>query len=211
MKRRLQVALDMPSIDEALKIGRKAVEGGADIIEAGTPLIKREGISAVRRLKRELGVPTMADLKIIDFGRTEAQFAFDSGADYVTVLGSATTKTIEEAVAVAHSCGGGIAVDLIGVYDVIASYNHVLPLKIDYLYLQSGLGEAVEGKMPLDDVKKLFDVSKIPLGVAGGLDAENIGRALLPGVEVFVVGGAITQARDPATETLRLKGLIKGV
>jgi len=203
--------LDMPSISEALTIGGKAVEGGADIIEAGTPLIKKEGIGAVRRLRSGLGVPTLADLKIIDFGMTEAQFAFDAGADIVTVLGSATTKTIEEAVDVAHSCGGKIAVDLIGVYDVIASYNHVLPLKIDYLYLQSGFGEAVEGKMPLDDVKKLFDVSKVPLGVAGGLDAENIGRALLPGVEVFVVGGAITQVSDPATETQKLKKLISGV
>ncbi len=210
MKRKLQVALDMTSISEAIKIGGEAAEGGADIIEAGTPLIKKEGISAVRRIKNELGLPTLADLKIIDFGRREAEFAFDAGADIVTVLGSATTKTVEEAVEVAHAYGGRIAIDLIGVYDVIASYNHVLPLKVDYIYLQSGLGEAVEGKMPLDDVKKLFDVSKIPLGIAGGLDAENVAKALLPGIEVFVVGGAITHSCDPADETRRLVRTIKG-
>jgi len=65
--------------------------------------------------------------------------------------------------------------------------------------------------MPLDDVKKLFDVSKIPLGIAGGLDAENIAKALLPGIEVFVVGGAITHSRNPADETRRLVRTINGV
>jgi len=204
------VALDIPSSAEALRIGKMAVAGGADIIEAGTPLIKREGIGAVRKLKDELKVPILADLKIIDYGKMEAQFAFDSGADIVTVLGSATTSTIEETVDVAKACGGKIAIDLIGVYDVISSYNHVLPLKIDYIYLYTGLEELVEGKMPFDDVKKLFDVSRVPLGVAGSLNAGNIDKALLPGVEVLVVGSAITKAKDPKAETEKIKRIISG-
>ncbi|MEM4160929.1 MAG: bifunctional hexulose-6-phosphate synthase/ribonuclease regulator, partial [Thermoplasmata archaeon] len=36
----LQVALDMENIERALEIGAEAVAGGADWVEAGTPLIK---------------------------------------------------------------------------------------------------------------------------------------------------------------------------
>ena len=210
MKRKLQVAIDETSIDKALALGMQAVEGGVDIVEAGAPLIKSEGIRAVTELKKELGVPVVADLKIIDFGDTEARLAFDAGADMVTVLCSATTATIGGAVDAAKSCGGKIIIDLIGVYDIVQSYNHVLPLKPDYLYLTTGFAEWDNGKAAFDDVRKLFDVSKIPLGVAGGLNAGNISKGLLPGVEVLVVGRGITAARDPRDETAKLKQIIAG-
>ena len=38
----LQVALDLLEIDRAVEIAEEAVRGGADWIEAGTPLIKSE-------------------------------------------------------------------------------------------------------------------------------------------------------------------------
>jgi len=149
-QKKLQVALDVLSIKDALILGRQAVLGGADIIEVGTPLIKSEGIVAVRKIKDALNghdVLVVADLKIIDSGSVEAKLAFDAGADVVTVLGSATAQTISEAVSVASKAGKKIAVDLIGVYDVISSYNHVLPLGVDYIYLHTGLDEEVAGKM----------------------------------------------------------------
>ncbi len=209
VKRKLQVAIDATSIEEALTLGRQAVEGGVDIVEAGAPLIKKEGISAVTKLK-ELNVPILADLKIIDFGDIEARLAFEAGADMVTVLCSATTTTIGDAVDAARSCGGKIVIDLIGVYDVVQSYNHVLPFKPDYIYLTTGFAQWDNGKTAFDDVRRLFDVSRIPLGVAGGLNADNISTGLLPGVEVLVVGRGITAAADPRAETAKLKKIIAG-
>ncbi|HEC94778.1 MAG TPA: bifunctional hexulose-6-phosphate synthase/ribonuclease regulator, partial [Thermoplasmatales archaeon] len=43
MKVVLQVALDLLNAHRALKIAEEAVNGGADWLEAGTPLIKSEG------------------------------------------------------------------------------------------------------------------------------------------------------------------------
>ncbi|MCI4317798.1 MAG: bifunctional hexulose-6-phosphate synthase/ribonuclease regulator, partial [Thermoplasmata archaeon] len=40
----LQVALDFENLSRALPAAREAVEGGADWVEAGTPLIKSEGL-----------------------------------------------------------------------------------------------------------------------------------------------------------------------
>ena len=43
----LQVALDFVNLDRALRAAREAVRGGAEWVEAGTPLIKSEGLDAV--------------------------------------------------------------------------------------------------------------------------------------------------------------------
>ena len=48
---RLQVALDFVDLSRAMKVAEAAVAGGADLIEAGTPLIKSEGLDVVRKLR----------------------------------------------------------------------------------------------------------------------------------------------------------------
>ena len=51
MKTILQVALDLLNEHRAIEIAKDSVKGGADWIEAGTPLIKSEGMEIVRKLK----------------------------------------------------------------------------------------------------------------------------------------------------------------
>jgi 3-hexulose-6-phosphate synthase/6-phospho-3-hexuloisomerase len=48
----LQVALDLLELKRAVEIAKEAVEGGADWLEVGTPLIKSEGMNAVRIMKK---------------------------------------------------------------------------------------------------------------------------------------------------------------
>ena len=48
----LQVALDLLELKRAVEIAGEAIEGGADWLEAGTPLIKSEGMDAIRELKK---------------------------------------------------------------------------------------------------------------------------------------------------------------
>jgi 3-hexulose-6-phosphate synthase/6-phospho-3-hexuloisomerase len=47
MKPVLQVALDLMHRKRAMEIAKEAVAGGADWIEAGTPLIKSEGAPGI--------------------------------------------------------------------------------------------------------------------------------------------------------------------
>ncbi len=47
---KLQVALDLLTIEDALELAGKVAEH-VDIIELGTPLIKAEGLSAVTAIK----------------------------------------------------------------------------------------------------------------------------------------------------------------
>ena len=88
MKPVLQVALDLVHGDRALAIAREAVKGGVDWIEAGTPLIKSEGMDIVRKLKKAFPTHTIvADMKTIDVGGAEVEIAAKSGAGAVVILG----------------------------------------------------------------------------------------------------------------------------
>ncbi|HPP12329.1 MAG TPA: orotidine 5'-phosphate decarboxylase, partial [bacterium] len=82
MKTLLQVALDFVDLPRALKVAGEAVAAGVDLLEAGTPLIKACGLEAVRVLRREFpGTKIVADMKVMDTGRLEADIAFKAGAD----------------------------------------------------------------------------------------------------------------------------------
>src|SRR5205823_9530825 len=95
-----------------------AVEGGADWIEAGTPLVKSEGMEAVRELKKSFpGKTIVADLKTMDTGAFEVEIAAKAGADVITVMGVTDGATMLEAGKAAHSDGAKVMVDLMRVPD----------------------------------------------------------------------------------------------
>ena len=65
----VQLALDFPTVDEALKYAELGIRSGIDIIEAGTPLIVSAGASAIGELARAFpGYPVLADYKTMDSG-----------------------------------------------------------------------------------------------------------------------------------------------
>ena len=83
----LQVALDMINGHRALTMAQECVRGGTDWLEAGTPLIKAEGMSIITSLKKTFGKPVVADMKIMDTGKMETEIASKSGADIISVMG----------------------------------------------------------------------------------------------------------------------------
>ena len=84
----LQIALDLMQLKRAVVIAHEAVDGGADWVEVGTPLIKSEGAEAVRTLRREFpGKKIIADTKTMDVGGVEVEIMAKAGADIITVLG----------------------------------------------------------------------------------------------------------------------------
>ena len=69
--------------------------GGADWLEVGTPLIKAAGLDAVRALKERFPDRVIvANLKIMDAGRVEVEYAAKVGAGVVSVLAAADDATI---------------------------------------------------------------------------------------------------------------------
>ncbi|MBL7158076.1 MAG: orotidine 5'-phosphate decarboxylase [Candidatus Omnitrophica bacterium] len=205
----LQLALDFVNLKRALKIAEKAVPRGVDRIEAGTPLIKSEGLDVVRALRRKFPNKTIvADMKIMDAGRIEVESAAKSGANVITVLGAASDATLRESVEAAANYGAKIEVDLVGVKNAPRRAAEAEKIGADFIGVHCAIDEQMEGK---DSFKRLTDVVnavKIPVVVAGGLNSETVRKAIACGASILVVGGAIIKASDPAKATSRIKTAI---
>jgi len=201
----LQVALDFENLSRALTAAREAVAGGADWVEAGTPLIKSEGLDAVRELKKAFpDHPIVADMKVMDTGAFEVEIAAKAGAEYVTVLGAADDDTIAEAVRGADQYGAGIIVDLLNVPDPVARTRRAAELGARAACLHIGIDMQMQGRTPFEALERLCRDAPIPVAVAGGLNSETIAEAVRAGATILVVGGAITKSPDIKAATERI-------
>lgn len=202
----MQVALDFLELERAVKLAHEAVEGGVDWLEAGTPLIKSEGLEAVRVLRREFpGRKIVADLKTMDAGRLEVEAAAKAGANVVVVMAAACFSTIVEAVRAAENFGAEIAVDLLGVSDPVGLARRLEECGVAQLYVHTPVDDQMLGKDPFEVVRRLTAKVRRPVAVAGGINSENAAEALKAGASIVIVGGAITKSPDAveAARTIR--------
>jgi len=199
---KLQVALDFLELPRAMDVAKLAVAGGADYIEAGTPLIKSEGLDSVRRLRAEFPDKTIiADMKTMDAGKIEAQAAAKAGADIITVSGTASLPTIRECVETGAHYGIEVAVDLLGVEDPVAFASQAGELGVAWLDVHCPIDQQMTGQDPLSVLKQVRGATDLILAVAGGINSETAPQAVAAGADVVIVGGAITKAVDPKQAT----------
>jgi 3-hexulose-6-phosphate synthase / 6-phospho-3-hexuloisomerase len=202
----LQLALDFVDISRALTVAKLAVPAGIDWLEAGTPLIKSEGLNAIRELRR--GFPQLtivADMKIMDAGRIEVESAAKAGANLVDVLGAASDATIAECVQAGKNYGAKIVVDLISVADPVARAQQVEALGADYITVHVAIDDQMVGRDPFDLLHRVSQAVEIPVGVAGGVHSGTAWQAVEAGARFVIVGGAITKATDPALATREIR------
>jgi len=193
----LQVALDILEVDRAIQIAREAVEGGIDWIETGTPLIKSEGMNAVRALKDNFpGHTILADMKTMDTGALEVEMAVKSGADIVILLGSADDSTIADARRAADKYGAKLMCDLISVPDPVARARELEKMGIDIINIHVGIDMQMMGITPIELLRQMKNEIDIPIAIAGGLDANSSGEAVLAGADIVIVGGNIVRSPD---------------
>jgi 3-hexulose-6-phosphate synthase/6-phospho-3-hexuloisomerase len=195
---KLQVALDFVELSRALKVAEAAVAGGADYVEAGTPLIKSEGLDAVRKLREAFPDRTIiADMKTMDAGKIEAEAAAKAGANVLTVCGTAAESTIRECVETGRQYGLDVAVDLLEVADPVALARKAAELGAAWLGVHCPIDAQMHGADPLAQLRELRGRTGLTLAVAGGLNSETAAAAAEAGADVVIVGGAITKAVDP--------------
>ncbi len=202
----LQVALDLMNLQRAMEIASEAVEGGCDWLEAGTPLIKSEGLNSVRELKRRFpNHIIVADMKTMDVGTVEVEMASKAGADIICILGVADDFTIKEAVKAAGRYGSRIMVDLIRVHDVVLRAKEVEKFGADFLCLHVGVDQQMRSENPLEDVKRVASNVNIPIAVAGGLNSESAPKVIDAGAMIAIVGSAIIKSSDVKDAALIIK------
>ena len=202
---RLQLAVDLVPIDELQQVIVPLLPA-IDIVEAGTPLIKRYGLAAVQALRAL--APThqlVADMKTMDAGGLEAEMAFGAGADMMTVLGCASNATISAAVDIAQRAGKDIVADLIGVADKVARARELVELGVPYLGIHTGTDDQASGADPLADLQAMRAAVATKLVVAGGINERTLPAILRQSPAIVIVGSGILGQLKPvkAATTLR--------
>jgi 3-hexulose-6-phosphate synthase/6-phospho-3-hexuloisomerase len=193
----LQIALDFLDLPRALDVAEEAIRGGVDWLEAGTPLIKSEGLDAVRQMKQRWPDRVIvADLKTMDAGRFEMESAAKAGAGVAGVLGAASDATISECIEVAGNYGLRVIVDMIEVADVVERSRQVEAMGADLIGLHTAIDQQMRGEAALGSLERVKAAVGIPVAVAGGINSETAADAVDAGADIVVVGGAIIKAAD---------------
>ena len=211
MKPTLQLALDFLNLKRALKVAEEAVRGGVDWLEAGTPLIKSEGLNAIRELRKRFPKATIvADMKTMDVGRIETEMAAKAGANIVCVLAAASDSTIAECVEAGRNYGAKIEADLIEIKenDLEKRAKELERLGVDYIGIHVAIDEQMKGEDPFSKLRRVAKGVSIPIACAGGINSETAHRAVKNGAGIVIVGGAINKAKDPALAARRIKKAI---
>ena len=209
LRHRLQVALDMPNLAQALRICRALPISGV-ILEVGTPLLKACGAGAIRAIKRESrGRMVIADTKTMDAAELEVRIAKKGGADGATVSALAPQATLDRFGSACQANGMVCVVDLLG-YAGDAEKLRSLPKEVDVLVCHSGIDQGLSAKTLKHEVKELRRAfpEKV-IAVAGGVTLETAGVLLSSGADILIVGRHITSSLDPRQRALALLRLLK--
>ena len=209
---KLQLALDFRDLAQALAVAERAA-AHVDWLEAGTPLIKSEGLRAVTALKERWPAKVVvADMKTMDAGAMEAELAFHAGADVMTVLGAAPKETIAAALE-ARSRGRRVMVDTIGVEDLGTLAHKIADLDVDVVMVHTGIDQQRAGGSPFADLNQAHARElSARLAAVGGLTAASIPQLIsYPKVDLVIVGGAITRAPDPATAAATIRKAVEAL
>ena len=206
----LQLALDLVNTEEAIKVVEE-VQEYIDIVEIGTPVIKIEGLKAVKAVKEAFPhLQVLADMKTMDAAGYEVLKASEHGADIVTVLAQAEDASIEGAVAEAKKLGKKILIDLIAVKDIAKRAAEVDQMGVDYICVHTGYDLQAKGQNSFKDLETIKAVVKnAKTAIAGGIKLETLPEVIKSNPDLVIVGGGIANAADKKAVAAEVNKLVK--
>lgn len=190
----VQISLDCPTCEEALKLARLGRQAGVHWLEAGTGLLLGSGLEGIRALRREFpDVPIIADTKTMDGGYPLSKWCGQAGADYAVIMSAAGEHVIRGAIRCREEFGTKVMVDTMYERDQVGVCRRCEDLGVDYLVLHLGFEErAVEQRRsPLDYLEAVHAAVSIPIQVVGGLSIADSIRAFEIGAHSVAIGGPI--------------------
>ncbi|MBP2078462.1 3-hexulose-6-phosphate synthase [Oceanobacillus polygoni] len=206
----LQLALDLVNTEEAKAIVAE-VQDHIDIVEIGTPVVKIEGLRAVKEIKEAFPhLQVLADTKTMDAAGYEVLKASEAGADIVTILGVAEDASIKGAVEEAKKQGKKILVDLIAVKDIKKRAKELDAFGVDYICVHTGYDLQAEGKNSFKDLETIKRVVKnAKTAIAGGIKLETLPEVLKSQPDLVIVGGGIANKEDKKGAAAAIQRLMK--
>src|SRR5215207_9382931 len=195
----IQLAIDVPDIDAALRLAEIGAKAGVDWLEAGTPLIVRRGADAIGAIAKAFPeLPVLADYKTMDSGGKNVHLTLEQGGHIMTVCAGAADDTIKSAVAASKETGVLVVVDTIGVRDQTGRAREVEAMGADSVYLHYGADQrrADDTKDCTQWLDAVTRAVKVPVG-CGTFGVEDALVAARGGADVIVIGHPLISGPDP--------------
>ncbi|MHA2393409.1 MAG: bifunctional 5,6,7,8-tetrahydromethanopterin hydro-lyase/3-hexulose-6-phosphate synthase [Promethearchaeota archaeon] len=226
----VQVALDHPVIEKQIKVVKELPKSDRILIEIGTPFLKKYGVESIKQI-REVAKEKfiVADLKTLDVGKLEVDFAFDATADGVVASGLAATASLDKFILEAQRLGIHAFVDTMEVQNPIEKLSSltqtpdvvIIHRAIDVEQSTSGekspdaAQKARWGLVPkikelYKEQKKASGKDRVLVAVAGGIEPHSAAYALDQGADILIVGRFIASAKDVKFAMRRMLGVLPG-
>jgi 3-hexulose-6-phosphate synthase len=194
---KIQLALDLLEPKRAMDVV-KAAGPQVDIIEVGTSLLKRCGISIVTEIRALCpGKPIFLDMKIIDGPEREATLMAQCQPEYYSMLAVASDTAVKKVLAIAKANNATVIFDLQSVPNPVQRAKELKALGATHLCVHKN---ADCGDDPTEAFREFNDVREaagLSMALAGGINLTTlpeIKRQLNP--DIAIVGGAILNADD---------------
>lgn len=207
----IQLALDRLTIPEAIRLTR-LVESDIDWIEVGTSLIKEFGMDSVREMKNAFPHKTiLADTKTTDNAKYEAEISFTAGADIITVMGTAPLITIETCMEMARSYKKRVMIDFLNTSREQQESLLAIEGAIFCLHISKDEQELMgERAWKNNQTAAGYLTAKHTIAAAGGITLDSLPQLLTSGIDIAIIGSAITKADNPSNVAKQFRKLAKG-
>ena len=226
----IQVALDHPALEKQIKVVKQLPKSDRIILEVGTPFLKKYGVESIKQIRevaREKFI--VADLKTLDVGKLEVDFAFDATADGVVASGLAATASLDKFILEAQRLGIHAFVDTMEVQNPIEKLSSLKETP-DVVIIHRGIDveqSAAGNKSPdaqqrqrwglVPKIKELYASKKkasgkdrVLVAVAGGIEPSSAAYALDQGADILIVGRFIASAKDVEFAMRRILTVLPG-
>jgi 3-hexulose-6-phosphate synthase len=210
---RVQVALDVTSIEEATRLATAALDAGADQLEIGKPLIEFLGLQgAASIIARFPGVRFELDLMIMAAAAGFVEAAADMGAHGVTVTALVPWFTVEDAVRRGEDLGVRVCVDLFNVSDPVATARRAERTGAGAVMVHVGVDQRRHDPhySQLNELRQVAGSLSIPVAYAT-YDVDEAVAAVAAGASEIVQGTPLIEADDPRASLAAFIGRVKGL
>ncbi|MFW9877410.1 MAG: bifunctional 5,6,7,8-tetrahydromethanopterin hydro-lyase/3-hexulose-6-phosphate synthase [Candidatus Thorarchaeota archaeon] len=226
----IQVALDHPALEKQIKVVKELPKSDRIILEVGTPFLKKYGVESIKQIRevaREKFI--VADLKTLDVGKLEVDFAFDATADAVVASGLASTSSLDKFILEAQRLGIHAFVDTMEVQNPLEKLSSLKQIPdVVIIHRAIDVEQSTSGDKSPDaqqrqrwalvpKIKELYASKKkasgrdrVLVAVAGGIEPSSAVYALDQGADILIVGRFIASAKDVEFAMRRILSVLPG-
>ena len=212
VKNRIILALDLQTIEEAMKVAR-CVREHIDTIKIGYPLVLAEGLESISIVKEEFDCRVIADFKVADIPETNTKISdltFKAGADAIIVHGFVGEDSVKACVDSAHKFDREIFLLTEMSHPGASRFLQIAAEEIASMGVDMGLKNYVAPSTKINRLKKIrsivgedsFIISP-GVGVQGGDPSQTLEFA-----DAIIVGRSIYSSDNPEKA---VKSIINGI